>query len=652
VYNVQVKINILHVCKYDELNRIQAVTLPDETLQYAYNNVGDITDMSNNSSTIHLDYDLRSQLTLEKTMGLNQTADYPIIELSMTYDLQGNRQSISSTYGGINYGVDNLNRLTSMQSFSGQNFSFGYDLTNRLTQVARPGSLTNFNFSGSQLASIVHSSSNITKSFFEYSYDSRGLPTQKRGIAGNIDYGYDQNGQLTSSTQASQTAETFAYDSLGNRTQSTDGASIYDITGQRLTEDWQYNYSYDNNGNMILKNPKDISKKAYQFEYSSTNQLKRINILNNPYGQVIKRISYFYDARGRRMQKQVEDLVDTAKSSKRKFVYDGDNIMLEFDQNNQNLAKYTHSPLAADDVLSAEITTAGVTAGLANVAATFFYLKDHLGTVTDITNIAGQVLQRMQYSAFGGVRTITDAAGNDIASTPALKTSFTFTGREKEDEVPGLYYYRARYYDSNIGRFLQEDPDPGKLNIPITTTNKFVYTGNRPNQRTDAFGQSWVSDFVGYIGVGLAGMLQIVWGIVTLDPARIGAGLAMNLEFYLGPLNLLINGKLPKYTFFEDSPAIENSLISEVLKVEGFSVGAAMFLTTEKKLPQGESLIDVKRHEYGHYLQYKDWGGWTFADRGWREKKDCSLEFDADERADRIFDNYKPAYPNCRSGRK
>ncbi len=53
------------------------------------------------------------------------------------------------------------------------------------------------------------------------------------------------------------------------------------------------------------------------------------------------------------------------------------------------LAKYTHSPLAADDILEAEITSSGVQSGLARSAGKFQYLKDALGTVTDIAEIWG-----------------------------------------------------------------------------------------------------------------------------------------------------------------------------------------------------------------------------------------------------------------------
>ncbi len=69
-----------------------------------------------------------------------------------------------------------------------------------------------------------------------------------------------------------------------------------------------------------------------------------------------------------------------------------------------------------------------------------------------------------------------------------MNTSFTFTGREW-DEDAGLYYYRARYYDASTGRFLQQDPHPGYSEQPNSVINKYSYANNTPIITTDPSGR-------------------------------------------------------------------------------------------------------------------------------------------------------------------
>jgi RHS repeat-associated protein len=61
------------------------------------------------------------------------------------------------------------------------------------------------------------------------------------------------------------------------------------------------------------------------------------------------------------------------------------------------------------------------------------------------------------------------------------------TGREialrKSDSETGLYYYRARYYDQTVGRFLREDPITLRIGF-----NRYTYVFDNPIQFTDPAG--------------------------------------------------------------------------------------------------------------------------------------------------------------------
>jgi RHS repeat-associated protein len=75
-----------------------------------------------------------------------------------------------------------------------------------------------------------------------------------------------------------------------------------------------------------------------------------------------------------------------------------------------------------------------------------------------------------------------DSFGNIIATSGSLVNSFRYTGREFDTET-SLYYYRSRYYDPSLGRFMREDPMRFTGGI-----NFYAYVKNRPVDRVDPLG--------------------------------------------------------------------------------------------------------------------------------------------------------------------
>ncbi len=70
-----------------------------------------------------------------------------------------------------------------------------------------------------------------------------------------------------------------------------------------------------------------------------------------------------------------------------------------------------------------------------------------------------------------------DSFGNIIGSTGSVTNSFGFTGREFDTET-NLYYYRARYYDPQTGRFISEDP----AGFAESGTNVYAYVFDNPTR--------------------------------------------------------------------------------------------------------------------------------------------------------------------------
>jgi RHS repeat-associated protein len=378
----------------------------------------------------------------------------------------------------------------------GEAFSFAYDNNSRLTTINRPGSQTSFSFDNTNfLTSIIHNRSGGTIGYFTYTRDAIGNRTSAGREIGSHSYTYDADGQLLSATnpdvEVPYQNEVFEYDKLGNRTKFNGQSYSFDGKKQRLTEDWQFVYTYDANGNMLTKQDKGLSGRQWNYKYTSENQLIEVEYNNN--GQIEMVAQYKYDALGRRIQKKVEYPLDVTKSFERNYAYDSYEIIAETDELDRVLGVYTHSAMRTDDVLSIDIKSDGVGV-LAQSSGSYYYHKDASGSITHISNGVGQLVQTYQYSSYGVLSRIRNGIGVDISSNPVLLTSYSFTGREWEFET-GMYYYRARYYDAISGRFTQADPHPGIWSNPITFTTKYSYTGNNPVNNTDPSGEFYEGFF-------------------------------------------------------------------------------------------------------------------------------------------------------------
>jgi RHS repeat-associated protein len=105
-----------------------------------------------------------------------------------------------------------------------------------------------------------------------------------------------------------------------------------------------------------------------------------------------------------------------------------------------------------------------------------YHHADSLGSAIAVTDSTGAVEQTMDYDVFGRVRSMTGANG----------TTYTFTG--EENDLSGLVYLRARYYDPATGRFLSRDPYPADAQ-DTQTINRYVYVKNNPTNYVDPSGE-------------------------------------------------------------------------------------------------------------------------------------------------------------------
>ena len=168
----------------------------------------------------------------------------------------------------------------------------------------------------------------------------------------------------------------------------------------------------------------------------------------------------------------------------------------------------------------------------------FYYHRDRLGNITEITDFEGTVVQRYVYDAFGKV-SIFDKDGNAITPESAkhLKSPYAFTGREYDPET-GCYHYRNRYYCPNMARFISEE------SLGIDGPNLYWYGLNNPANFIDPMGDFAVGielEAIGFFfprGAGISGVgvfsidfnpfsktfLRTEVGILTNNSPRLGVG--------------------------------------------------------------------------------------------------------------------------------
>lgn len=421
---------------YDALNRLIQESFPGGTAKtFGYDAMGRMVNGGNQNLSYTIVYDVAGRL-LSVLDSVGRTSAY-------LHDALGRRTQMTTPDGRIiTYGYDAGSRLSQISAGTDV-FGYSYDLQGRRTALDFPnGVSTTYSYSAaSNLTGInITISQQTLINQFLYTCDNTRNKTSLADLAGLHSYTYDPIYQLTQATHPSpDPTEQYAYDPVGNRTGTTVTAN------NSLLEDSLFTYAYDGNGNLTSKTEKATGiVTTYAWDYE--NRLVSVTSASLS-------AQYQYDPFGRRIQKTVNGVTS-------RYAYDGPNIVTQYDGNSNLTAGYVHN-LAIDDPLSVTQT-----------AGSFYYHKDSLGTVTDLTDSTGLTVQAYDFDSFGNI----------VGISGSLTQPFTFTGREYDPET-GLYFYRARYYDAKAGRFISRDPIGFAGGI-----NQYRMVSNNPLNFTDPLG--------------------------------------------------------------------------------------------------------------------------------------------------------------------
>ena len=170
--------------------------------------------------------------------------------------------------------------------------------------------------------------------------------------------------------------------------------------------------------------------------------------------------TYTYDANGMRTKR-------TNGTDTYKYVY-CDGMLVNMTYNNSELY-FTFNPN-------------GTPLAVVYQGASYIYATNLQGDVVAILNTSGTKVVTYAYDAWGNVLSVTGSMKDTLGKINPIR----YRGYVYDHET-GLYYLQSRYYDPEIGRFINADAF-ASTGQGITGNNMFAYCGNNPIMFVDRTG--------------------------------------------------------------------------------------------------------------------------------------------------------------------
>ncbi len=404
---------------YDFAGRLSAVTFPSGSISRTYSpTTGRVSSVTGPSGvTLSMTYDgaLRKSVTfsgsVNGTVAWSHDTDFRVIN-----------ETVNGAWpAAFSFDPDSL-----LLSANGLTLTRDPD-SGRITSSTGGNVVETRSYSEyGELSALATTVSGSPLLSFSYVRDDLGRITEKTENGVVTAYGYDAAGRLTTVTEDGDLVESYAYDPNGNRISSLNASGTFAATvddQDRLESYGNLVFSYTLNGELLNKT-NAATNESWDHEYDAVGNLREVVL---PNGDIV---SYLVDGQGRRVGKLYNGVLERA------WLWRGAlQPVAELDGAGNVVARFVY----AEGVNVPEL--------MVTATATYRLVKDHLGSVRQVVDVASSVIaQEIAYDAWG--RVLLDTA-------PGFQP-FGFAGGLYDPDT-GLVRFGARDYDAQVGRWTAKD---------------------------------------------------------------------------------------------------------------------------------------------------------------------------------------------------
>ena len=464
--------------QYDDLNRLtSAIGEAYGTITYTYDSIGNMTQ--------------KGDLTLN--YGEGDAGPHAVTSTSgsksstMNYDANGNMLS----KGSAEYEYDIENRLTSVSSLQGDEgeAAVSIDLTPGWNFIGIPLELADYSISNA-LSSIEGKYDQVTRYNSTTEKFESFINNGKFDQFNTFSLGEGYLIHITESCTLTVTGEPLVSSARDLKrgwnliaSPALEGEISTEEALNNLVQGLDYSKVSEYNGSGFTDNPASLKPGKSYYIHMLQDKIWEIPSASKETTTMV------YDGDGGRVKK-----VTTSQGHKVTSIYIGS----LYEEDSEGNAK-CHIFLGSNRAFTIDHRLSTIDC--------YYYHSDHLGSSNIISDSQGNQAQLLEYTPFG----LTKRAEGEY------NTNYRFTGKLFDNT--GLYYYGARYYDPELGRFITADPTIQHPYDP-QDFNRYAYARNNPIKYIDPTGHG-ILDVIGRIIGGIVGGAVAV---VTGNPA---AGVAV-----------------------------------------------------------------------------------------------------------------------------